>query len=36
MIVIEFEAYYELKFGKTPKLVKKLDEKKNSASFPKI
>jgi hypothetical protein len=37
MIVLEFEAYYELKFGKTPKLVKKIDEgKKNSASFPKI
>ena len=38
MIVIEFEAYHELKFGKTPKLVKKLDEKSKGStpSFPKI
>ncbi|EGR32599.1 hypothetical protein IMG5_076290 [Ichthyophthirius multifiliis] len=35
-IVTEFEHYYELKFGKYIKLVRKVTSEKNPASFPKI
>lgn len=36
MIVTEFEQFYEMKFGKLPKLVKKVAEQNQKGSFPKI
>ncbi|KAL4453098.1 hypothetical protein ABPG74_015329 [Tetrahymena malaccensis] len=37
-IIMEFEQYYDIRFGKLPKLVRKVndDQKKKMPSFPKI